>query len=90
MSLQRIFPEGIPKAIGPYSPVTTAGSLVFVSGQIPVDPNTNEIEAKDIEGQTHQVMKNLLKALEGAGCSFNNVTKTTVLLTVNKSNKFRI
>jgi len=41
MSLQRIFPEGIPKAIGPYSPVTSAGNLVFVSGQIPVDPNTN-------------------------------------------------
>ena len=43
MFVQRIFPKGIPKAIGPYSPVTIAGNMVFVSGQIPVDPSTNEI-----------------------------------------------
>jgi 2-iminobutanoate/2-iminopropanoate deaminase len=48
MSVTRVFPEGIPKAIGPYSPVTTTGNLVFVSGQIPINPETNEIDAKDI------------------------------------------
>lgn len=63
MSVNRVFPEGLPKAIGPYSPVTTTGNLVFVSGQIPINPETNEIDVKDIEGQTHQVMKNLSKAL---------------------------
>lgn len=41
MSVNRIFPEGIPKAIGPYTPVTNVGNLVFVSGQIPINPETN-------------------------------------------------
>ncbi len=41
MSITRVFPEGIPKAIGPYSPVTTVGHMVFVSGQIPINPETN-------------------------------------------------
>lgn len=82
MSVERIFPTGIPKAIGPYSPVTAIGNLAFISGQIPINPESGIIESNDIESQTHQVMKNLEKALKGAGCSFNSVTKTTVLLTV--------
>lgn len=88
MSIQRVFPEGMPKAIGPYTPITSIGNVVFVSGQIPVNPETNEIDAKDIEGQTHQVMKNLQAALAGVGCNFSSVSKTTVLLTVTR--KFNI
>ena len=63
MSVNRISPEGLPTRVGPYSPVTTTGNLVFVSGQIPINPNTGEIDSDDIEAQTHQVMKNLGKAL---------------------------
>lgn len=46
--VERIFPEGLPAALGPYSPVTKVGNLLFLSGQIPINPDTNEIEAKDI------------------------------------------
>jgi 2-iminobutanoate/2-iminopropanoate deaminase len=76
-----VFPPGIPKAIGPYSPVTAVGDLIFVSGQIPINPETGTIDHNDIEWQAHQVMKNLKNALEGADSSFSSVAKTTILLT---------
>ena len=79
--VQRIYPKGIPKAIGPYTPVTAFNDLIFVSGQIPVNPKTGNIESQDIEKQTHQVMQNLKAALLGADSNFSLVTKCTILLT---------
>ncbi len=79
-SVERVFPKGLPAAIGPYSPVTVMGTTVFVSGQIPINPESGNIESQDIEGQTHQVMKNLKAALAGVGLTFSDVAKTNVLL----------
>ncbi len=79
-SVERVFPKGLPAAVGPYSPVTVIGSTVYVSGQIPINPESGNIEAQDIEGQTHQVMKNLKNALAGVGLTFNDVAKCQVLL----------
>jgi 2-iminobutanoate/2-iminopropanoate deaminase len=78
--IERIFPGGVPKAVGPYSPVTAVGDLIFISGQIPINPETGNIDSEDIEWQAHQCMKNLRAALEGADSNFNLITKTTVLL----------
>lgn len=46
--VERIFPEGVPKAVGPYSPVTAVGDLLFISGQIPINPETNAVDSDDI------------------------------------------
>lgn len=69
-----------PAAIGPYSQAVKVGSLVFVSGQIPVDPATGEFAGTDIETQTHQSLKNLKAILEEAGSGLEKVVKTTVFL----------
>jgi 2-iminobutanoate/2-iminopropanoate deaminase len=69
-----------PRAIGPYSQAIRAGSLLFVSGQIPLDPATGEMVSGDIAAQTHQVFQNLAAILEAAGASFDHVVRTTVYL----------
>lgn len=69
-----------PQAIGPYSQAVRAGSLVFVSGQIPVDPLTGEVVRGDIRAQTRRVLENLKGVLEAAGSSLDKVVKTTVFL----------
>ena len=71
-----------PKAIGPYSQAmqTGAGSLLFVSGQVPVDPATDELVQGDIGAQTERVMENLKAVLAGAGASFSDVVKTNVYM----------
>jgi 2-iminobutanoate/2-iminopropanoate deaminase len=69
-----------PRAIGPYSQAIRAGSLLFVSGQIPIDPATGEIVQGDIAAQTHRVFQNLRGILEAAGASFDHVVRTTVYL----------
>ncbi len=69
-----------PKAIGPYSQAIRAGSLLFVSGQIPLDPATGEMVPGDIAAQTHRVFGNLGAILEAAGASFDKVVRTTVYL----------
>ena len=79
--IERIIPPNIPKAIGPYFPVTGFGDLLFISGQIPIVPETGNIERSDIEGQTEQVMKNLKNAVEGSDSSMSNIAKCTILLT---------
>src|SRR5207248_1551038 len=73
---------GAPKAIGPYSQAveTRAGSLLFVSGQIPVDPATGELVQGDIAAQTERVMENLKAVLASAGASFSDVVKTNVYM----------
>ena len=69
-----------PKALGPYSQALVAGGFVFCSGQIPIDPATNSIEAATVEDQTRQSIKNLSAVLEAAGSSLSNVVKTTVFI----------
>jgi 2-iminobutanoate/2-iminopropanoate deaminase len=69
-----------PAPIGPYSQAVQAGPLLFISGQIPINPQTGNIDAKDIAGETHQVMHNLKAILSAAGADFVHVVKTTILL----------
>ena len=71
---------GAPKAIGPYSPAIRAGNLLFVSGQIPIDPATGTVVQGDIAAQTEQVMRNLTALLTAAGAGFEHVVRTTVFL----------
>src|SRR5262249_7826272 len=81
MNKQAISTSQAPSAIGPYSQAIRAGNLLFVSGQIPIDPSTgNVIEDKSIQGQTRRVLQNLLAIVEAAGGSTQNVVKTTVFL----------
>lgn len=75
-----IHTENAPQAIGPYSQAMTLDSLVFCSGQIPLDPVTMQITGQDIEAQTTQVLKNLSAVLTAAGSSLSDVAKTTVFL----------
>lgn len=69
-----------PGAIGPYSQAIEANGMLFISGQIPLDPATGKIVEGDITEQTEQVMKNIAAILEAAGYSFENVVKSTCLL----------
>jgi 2-iminobutanoate/2-iminopropanoate deaminase len=71
-----------PKAIGPYSQAVRTGQLVFLSGQIPLDPKSGEmVGGSDVEAQTRQVMSNLNAVLSAAGARFEHVVKTTIFLT---------
>ena len=73
-----------PKAIGPYSQaiaVPAAGRLVFLSGQIPLDPRTGELVKGTIEEETRRVMENLKAVLAAAGAGFEQVARTTIFLT---------
>lgn len=70
-----------PAAIGPYSQATTVGPLVYTSGQIALSPETGQLVAGGIEAETQQVLTNLSHVLAAAGCSFQNVIKTTIFLT---------
>ena len=69
-----------PTPIGPYSQGVIAGGLLFVSGQIAIDPATNKLLSGDIEAQTEQVLKNLIAILKAAKMGPDNVVKTTVYL----------
>lgn len=80
MTRQAVAAPGAPKAIGPYSPALRAGSLLFVSGQIPLDPATGALVDGDIAAQTERVMHNLAALLAAAGAGFEHVVRTTVFL----------
>jgi 2-iminobutanoate/2-iminopropanoate deaminase len=69
-----------PKAIGPYSQAIRANGFVFISGQIPLDPKTQQMVEGDIASQTERVIENLKGILEAAGSSLHHVVKTTVFL----------
>ena len=69
-----------PKAIGPYSQAIKANGFLFVSGQIPLDPETNQLIGGDIRAQTERVLENLKGIVEAAGSSLDRVVKTTVFL----------
>ena len=77
---ERIQTNRAPQAIGPYSQAVKANGLVFVSGQIPIDPKTGQFIAGGIAEQTEQVMKNLAALLEAAGSGLDCVMKTTVFM----------
>ncbi|MFI3266418.1 MAG: RidA family protein [Rikenellaceae bacterium] len=68
-----------PAAIGPYSQAIEASGMIYVSGQLPLNPKTNQMP-EDIEAQTAQALDNIAAILNAAGCSMNHVVKTTVLL----------
>lgn len=70
-----------PAAIGPYSQAIQLGSTLYSSGQIAIDPQTNEVLRVDVKGQTEQVMKNIKGVLGAAGMDFSHVIKTTIFLT---------
>ena len=69
-----------PAAIGPYSQAVVIGDLIYTSGQIPIDPQSGNIEAKDIREQAKQAIHNIGAILEAAGSSYENVIKTTCFL----------
>ena len=77
---QQVTAPDAPKAMGAYSPAIKAGNLLFISGQIPVDPATGNLVQGDIAAQAEQVMRNLTALLRAAGASFTNVVRTTVYL----------
>ena len=77
---QAVSTEAAPKAIGPYSQAIRAGELLFVSGQIPLDPATGVLVDGDIATQTHRVFANLKAILEAGGASLDRVVRTTVYL----------
>ena len=70
-----------PAPIGPYSQAVAAGDLLFVSGQIPMNPTTGEIVSSDIKAETNQVMENIGAILSEAGLGFENVLKSSIFLT---------
>ncbi len=72
--------ENAPAAIGPYSQAKVVNGLVYTSGQIPINPVSGQIEAKDIVGQTEQIIKNLDAVLKAAGSNLEKVVKTTCFL----------
>lgn len=72
--------ERAPAAIGPYSQAIAAGGLVFVSGQLPLDPATGEMVEGDIAAMTRQIFRNIEAVLAAAGSSLDKIVKTTVFL----------
>jgi len=79
--IERISTPGAPAPRGPYSPAVRAGDYIFVSGQIPLDPITNQTRLGDVASETRQVLENIRINLEGCGASMADVVKTTVFLT---------
>jgi 2-iminobutanoate/2-iminopropanoate deaminase len=69
-----------PAPIGPYNQAVVANNTLYISGQIPLNPETNELVTGDVATETHQSMRNLSAILEEAGINFNHVVKTTIFL----------
>ncbi len=78
--INKISTNKAPGAIGPYSQAVAFGNILFTSGQIAINPESGNVEAVTIEGQTEQVMKNLGAVLEAGGSSFEKAIKTTCFL----------
>jgi 2-iminobutanoate/2-iminopropanoate deaminase len=72
--------SGCPEAVGPYSQAVRANDLLFVSGNLPIDVETGKITEGGIELQTHMVLKNISKLLEGAGLQLSDIIKTTIFI----------
>ncbi|MDY4576066.1 MAG: RidA family protein [Intestinibacter sp.] len=80
MAYEVIHTNNAPAAIGPYSQAIKAGNLLFISGQVPFNPETMEVVEGDVKAQTAQSLKNLQAILKEAGADFSNVVKTTVFI----------
>lgn len=80
MSLKVVHTDNAPAAVGPYSQGMIAGDYMYVSGQIPMDPETKKIVDGGIKEQTRQSLKNAMSILKEAGVDYKNVIKTTVFL----------
>ncbi|MEK2645297.1 RidA family protein [Bdellovibrio sp. BCCA] len=76
-----IHTDNAPKAVGPYSQAVQMGDFLFCSGQISIDPKTNEVFTGDIKTQTEMVMRNIDAVLSAAGMNFSNIVKTTIFIT---------
>ena len=70
-----------PAPIGPYNQAILSGNMLFISGQVCIDPVTGDLKNRDIQEETHQVMHNLKAILQEAGMDFSNVVKTTIFIT---------
>ena len=81
MSKTIISTSSAPSPIGPYSQAVLTGNMLFISGQVCIDPATGNLKNKDIQDETHQVMHNLKNILQEAGLDFSHVVKTTIFLT---------
>ncbi len=79
--LQSVHTDAAPAAVGPYSQAMRAGSMLFCSGQVPLDPQTGKLVEGGIEAQTRQVFANLSAVLEAGGCSFSDVAAAQVFVT---------
>jgi 2-iminobutanoate/2-iminopropanoate deaminase len=73
--------KNAPDPIGPYNQAVMVDNTLYISGQVCIDPSTSNLKNKDVQEETHQVMKNLKVILQEAGMSFNNVVKTTIFIT---------
>ncbi len=80
MSKQIINSSNAPAAIGPYNQAVKAAGLIFISGQIPINPATNELVTSGVKDEAHQVMKNLSAILSEAKITFDHAIKTTIFL----------
>jgi 2-iminobutanoate/2-iminopropanoate deaminase len=80
MNQKTVATDKAPRAIGPYSQAVATGDLVFTSGQIPLDPTTQQLVDGDIRVQTERVMENLGAVLQAAGASFESVVKATIFV----------
>ena len=78
--MKAINTDKAPAAIGPYSQAIAVGDLLFVSGQLPINPATGTIDSADVVAQLHQSMKNIAAIAEEAGTSLANLVKTTILM----------
>lgn len=76
-----IHTDNAPKAVGPYSQAVQMGDFLFCSGQISIDPKTNEVFTGDIKTQTEMVMRNIDAVLSASGMNFSNIIKTTIFIT---------
>jgi 2-iminobutanoate/2-iminopropanoate deaminase len=80
MSIDRIFPAGVPTPRGPYSPAVRAGDFIYVSGQGPVDPATDKLISGNIQDETRRVLLNIQTILAGCGATMADVVKCSVFL----------
>ena len=80
MVKQAVSSPGAPTAIGPYSPAVRTGQLLFVSGQVPIDPTTGNLVDGDITAMTRRVLDNVGALLKAGGLTFADVVRTTVFL----------
>lgn len=81
MDKKAIITPNAPSPIGPYSQAILTGNILFISGQICIDPQTGELNNESIQAETHQVMKNIQGILNEAGMGFGNIVKSSIFIT---------